>query len=67
MSPARRTPPRRTITWEIARWWVYALLLVPVVLPVILLGGGHVTAAMLIWGIAIMTVVGLARGRSARR
>jgi len=67
MSPAGRTPPRRTITWEILGRWVIAVALVPVVLPVILLGGGHVTAAMLIWGIAIMTVVALARGRSARR
>jgi hypothetical protein len=34
---------------------------------VILLVGGHVTAALLIWAIAIMTVLAIARGRSARR
>jgi hypothetical protein len=34
---------------------------------VVLLAGGHVTAAMLIWGIVIMTAVALMRGRSARR
>jgi hypothetical protein len=67
MSPAGRTPPRRSVTWEILWRWVIALALVPFVLPVILLGGGHVTAALLIWAIVIMTVVALVRGRSARR
>jgi hypothetical protein len=46
---------------------VVALVLVPVVLPVTLLADGHVTAAMLIWGVAIMVIVALARGHSRRR
>jgi hypothetical protein len=68
VSPARPAPRRRrSVTWEILGRWVIALALVPVVLPVVLLAGGHITAAMLIWSIAIMTLVALVRGRSGRR
>jgi hypothetical protein len=67
MSRARRTPPRRSVTWEILGRWVIAFALVPFALPVILLVGGHVTAALLIWGITVMVVVALVCGHSARR
>jgi hypothetical protein len=65
MSPVGRTPPRRSVTGEILGWWVIAAALVPFVLPVVLLADGHVTAAMLIWGIVIMTVLALARGSAS--
>jgi len=67
MSPGRPTPRRRPVTWEILGRWVIALALVPVGLPLVLLSGGHVTAAMLIGAIAVMTVVALVRGRPGRR
>ena len=66
MSPAPRNPPRRTVTGEILGRWAIALVLVPVILPAVLLAGGHVTAAMFIWGIVIMTVVALVRSRPRR-
>lgn len=67
MNPGRPAPPRRSVVGEIVGRWAVALVLVPFVLPVVLLGGGHVTAAMLIWGVVIMTVVALVRGRPRRR
>jgi hypothetical protein len=63
MSHARRTPPRRTVAGELVGRWLVAFLLVPFVLPVILLAGGHVTAALLIWAIAIMVIMALVRRR----
>ena len=65
MSPSRPSRSRRTVTGEILGRWVIALVLVPVGLPVILLAGGHVTAGLLIWAIAVMTMVAIVRG--ARR
>jgi hypothetical protein len=67
VNPAGRTPPRRSVTREILGRWVIAVALVPFALPVILLAGGHVTAAMLIWALAIMVIVALAHGHSTRR
>jgi len=67
MSSPGRTPRRRSIAGELIGRWVIAVALVPIGLPVILLAGGHVTAAMLILGIAIMVIVALARGHSTRR
>jgi hypothetical protein len=66
MSLGRPGSLRRSVAGEIFGRWAVALVLVPVVLPVVLLGGGHVTVGMLIWGIAIMTVVALVRGRPGR-
>jgi hypothetical protein len=67
VSPEPAPPPRRTVTGEILGRWAVALVLVPIVLPVIFLTGGHVTTAMLIWTIVIMTVLALVRGRSGQR
>ncbi|MGH3222616.1 MAG: hypothetical protein ACRDPY_28620 [Streptosporangiaceae bacterium] len=63
MQPRHRT----SAGWEIARWWVYALVLTPFVLPFVLLAHGHINAAMVIWAFAIVVVIAVARGAKRGR
>lgn len=66
MSATPSPRPRRSVGWEIARWWLYAAALTPAGLLVIYLAGGHgrITPGLLIAGIVIMTVLAMARRRS---
>ena len=63
MQTSRRPVRRKGILGEFAGPWIGALLIAPLVLPFLLLSGGHETAALWIGVIAIGTVLAIARAR----